>query len=139
MTTDVPDTHPRALRLLLAEDHPVNARVCLSVIGRLGHTADVARDGKEAVDRWASGGYDAILMDIRMPVTDGIEAAVIIRAREAGGPDRIPIIALTVEEGPGLRERLESAGFDDILTKPVEPLLVTEALARHVTNCRKKP
>ena len=110
---------PRPLRLLLVEDHPVNRRVATALLRRDGHTVEVAGDGREALAYHQAGTWDAILMDIQMPVMDGLEASAEIRRREHGGR-RTPIIALTASNMPDEVARCRVAGMDDVLAKPID-------------------
>ncbi|MDT8369537.1 MAG: response regulator [Longimicrobiales bacterium] len=103
-------------RILLAEDNPVNRQVALAVLGKLGYEATWVENGHDAVERAAEGGFSAILMDIQMPVMDGIEATRVLRARTE--TRSIPIIALTAHALTEERERCLAAGMNDFLSKP---------------------
>jgi CheY-like chemotaxis protein len=103
------------LRVLVAEDHPVNQRLVLLLLGNLGQRADVVSDGAEAVAAVAHRGYDVVLMDVQMPEIDGLTATRLIRER-AGPQPRI--VALTANALPGDREACLAAGMDGYLTKP---------------------
>ena len=120
-------------RLLVVEDNEVNARMAMMMLEKHGYPAEVARDGEEAVDRFASGVYDAILMDCHMPLLDGYEATRAIRVIEAS-PNwlrpRCRIIAMTANVMTGERERCLEAGMDDYLSKPLRARPLTEALNR---------
>jgi len=109
------------LRVLLAEDNEVNQKVALLLLSRLGHEADVAGSGREAVERSGQVAYDIILMDLQMDDLDGIEAARRIRA--ADGPQsasRPWIVALTASVGAHDRSQCREAGMDDFLAKPLK-------------------
>ena len=121
----------RPLRVLLVEDNEVNRLVATSMLATDGHRVDVAGDGEQALGACASRRYDAILMDVQMPVMDGIEATRLIRARElADAAPRTPIIALTANAMNGDRERCLAAGMDDFVAKPFERADLVRALAR---------
>ena len=105
------------LRILVAEDNPVNQEVVAAMLRKRGHSVDVVPNGRAAVDRAARERYDVILMDIQMPEMDGFEATHAIRATPAGRS--LPIIALTAHALGGERERCLSHGMTDYLTKPL--------------------
>jgi signal transduction histidine kinase/ActR/RegA family two-component response regulator len=119
-------------RILLAEDNGVNQEVARAMVENLGCEVEVARDGVEALERLASGGFDAVLMDCQMPRMDGFEASREIRAREsrAGDGGRICIIALTANAMEGDRERCLEAGMDDYLAKPFNLAELAAVLGR---------
>jgi len=106
-------------KVLLCEDNPVNQRVAVLMLRRLGCEVDVASDGHEAVQALERSRYDLVLMDCQMPGVDGFEATRRVRAREAGTEDRVPIVAVTAHAMAGDRERCLEAGMDDHLTKPI--------------------
>jgi CheY-like chemotaxis protein/HPt (histidine-containing phosphotransfer) domain-containing protein len=115
------DAAARAGRLVLvAEDNETNQQVIVRQLGLLGFAADVARDGRAAFDLWKSGDYALVLSDLHMPVMDGFELTRAIRAAEAGGERRIPIVALTANTLKGEAERCRTAGMDDYLSKPLQ-------------------
>jgi PAS domain S-box-containing protein len=116
-------------KLLLVEDNPVNQRVALAVLGKLGYQADLVANGAEAVTAAAARPYDLVLMDCQMPVMDGFEATRRIREDQAGAR-RVPILAMTANAMQGDRERCLQAGMDDYIPKPVTLEALRTALQR---------
>ncbi len=106
-------------RVLLVEDNPVNQRLMLALLTRLGVEHLLAEDGAEALRIWESKQPDVVLMDCQMPVMDGLQATREIRSREKGGA-RTPIVALTANAMDGDRELCMQAGMDEYLAKPVD-------------------
>ena len=120
----------RPLRILLAEDNPVNQMVALRMLERLGHLATAVDDGRAALVALDSGLFDLVLMDISMPEMDGFEAVAEVRRREsAAGSGHIPVAALTAHAMTGDRERCLSAGFDAYLSKPIRIADLSATLA----------
>ncbi|MCD6061337.1 MAG: two-component hybrid sensor and regulator [Moraxellaceae bacterium] len=127
---------PHTLRILLAEDNPVNQRVALSMLERLGQKADVVADGHEAVEAVKRVAYDVILMDVLMPEMDGLEATRQIRA--ALPAERQPrIIAMTANAMTGDRERCLEAGMDGFISKPISLQRLADTLLRVVPRQRR--
>jgi PAS domain S-box-containing protein len=108
------------LDLLLVEDNAVNQRLAERLLERWGHRVTLAVNGAEALDRIAEHRFDAVLMDIQMPVMDGFEAVARIRASERGTGAHLPVIAMTAHAMKGDRERCLEAGMDDYIAKPIE-------------------
>jgi CheY-like chemotaxis protein len=109
----------RPLRILLAEDNHVNQRLAVGLLERYGHQIVVAEDGQQAVEFYRDGEYDLILMDVQMPVCDGLEATRQIRQLELGTAAHVPIIAMTAHALVGDRDRCLAAGMDDFIAKPI--------------------
>ncbi len=109
----------KRLKILVAEDNPVNQQLMLQLLKRRGHTVRLATNGKEAVDVASHETFDLILMDIQMPVLGGLDATARIRKRESSGAVRIPIIATTAHAMPDDRSRALEAGMDGYLAKPI--------------------
>jgi PAS domain S-box-containing protein len=110
----------RRLRILLAEDTPVNRRLAVALLEDRGHKVVVANDGREALEVLATDAFDLILMDIQMPVMDGFQATAAIRASELNTGRHIPIIAMTAHAMKGDRERCLAAGMDGYVSKPIQ-------------------
>jgi CheY-like chemotaxis protein/HPt (histidine-containing phosphotransfer) domain-containing protein len=108
----------RNLRLLLAEDSPANQMVATALLRGAGYQVDVANNGHEAVEAFQRGNYDLILMDMRMPEMDGIEATEVIRASGSAG-QQIPILAMSANALQSDVDRCLAAGMNDYVTKPV--------------------
>ncbi len=122
---------PRRVRILLAEDHPVNQRMMVRMLDKLGCQVDTAVNGKETVHRVEQGVYDLILMDCQMPEMDGYTATAEIRKRgERFG--QIPIIAVTAHATADDRERCLQAGMNDYLPKPVQKEALVEMLRKWI-------
>jgi signal transduction histidine kinase/HAMP domain-containing protein/ActR/RegA family two-component response regulator len=107
----------RPLRILLAEDNAVNQEVAVALIGSAGLPVDVAADGQQAVDMVSSGNYALVLMDVQMPVMDGLDATRAIRRLPQGA--ELPILAMTANAFDDERQRCLEAGMDDHVAKPV--------------------
>ncbi len=120
------------LRILLAEDNAVNQKLALRLLQRMGLGADVVEDGQAAVDALVDGAYDVVLMDVQMPLLDGLEATRQIRSRWPGRALRI--VGLTANAMAGDREDCLAAGMDDYVSKPIRP----EELARAIQAARPK-
>ena len=108
-----------SLRVLVAEDNPVNQTLATRILEKLGHKVKVANNGKEAIHLAQDEEFDIVLMDIQMPEMDGLEATRVIRAGEAGTSRHLPIFAMTAHAMKGDRERCLSAGMDGYLSKPI--------------------
>ncbi len=116
------------LRILVAEDNPVNQRLTLRLIEKLGHQATVVSSGREAVEAVDRKTFDAVLMDAQMPDMDGYEATAAIRARERGTCRHIPIIAVTANATCGDDRKCLDAGMDGYLSKPIDAERLTALL-----------
>jgi signal transduction histidine kinase/ActR/RegA family two-component response regulator len=129
------ETDAGSLRLLAAEDNPTNQQVLAAVMGSLGIDIDIVGDGQQAVDAWRGGAYDLILMDIQMPVMDGIDAARAIRAAEKEeSRRRIPIVALTANALSHQVEEYLRAGMDGHVPKPIEIAKLYDAISRALND-----
>ncbi|MFC5653216.1 response regulator [Paenibacillus solisilvae] len=128
-----PDHHqspPSSARVLVADDNEINQRLTLRLLEKMGISADIAANGSEAVLRAASGQYDFILMDMRMPVMDGLEATERLLADAPAG--RAPIVvAMTANVLPSDRDRCLAAGMADFIAKPIQFDAVKRLLNRY--------
>ncbi|WP_051148619.1 response regulator [Desulfospira joergensenii] len=120
----------KKLRILLAEDNPVNQNVARIMLKKLGYAADVVANGKEAVQALEKTGYDLILMDIQMPGMDGFQATRIIREME-GPAGEVPIIAMTANVMEGDRENCLEAGMNDYMAKPIQAEVLYKKINSH--------
>jgi two-component system, sensor histidine kinase and response regulator len=123
-----------SLKLLLAEDSVVNQRLAVALLGRAGHKVTVAENGRIAVDRVTDESFDVVLMDVQMPVMDGLEATTAIRAREKRVGGHIPIIAMTAHAMKGDREQCLAAGMDGYVSKPIRGEELLAALEKHAVS-----
>ncbi len=121
------------LHVLLAEDNPVNQKLVLRLLQKRGHHVRIADNGQQALEALAEDRFDVILMDVQMPVLDGIEATVMIRKKEADRVCHQQIIALTAHAMKGDQERCMLAGMDGYLAKPIRP----DALDLELERVRK--
>jgi len=118
-TREALGTSQRRLRILVAEDSPVNHKLVVRLLEKWGHTVVVAHDGREALAALDEQRFDVVLMDIQMPEMDGFEATAAIRAQEETTGPHVPIIAMTAHAMQGDRERCLEAGMDGYVTKPI--------------------
>ena len=137
----------RKLNILLTEDNLVNRVLAQKLLQKFGHSVTLANNGKEGATLWEANQasqFDVILMDIQMPLMDGLQATAYIRAKEkeqslASGsspelvtPVHIPIVAMTAHAMKGDRDRCLSAGMDGYIAKPIQPRELYDAIDRVV-------
>jgi signal transduction histidine kinase/AmiR/NasT family two-component response regulator len=121
-----------AIRILVADDNPINQAVARAILEAAGAVVETAGDGEQALERLRTEVFDVVLMDVHMPVMDGIEAVGRIRDGQVGRHD-IPIIALTADAMPGEVTRLRGLGFDALQHKPVQPAALIGAIGDVMT------
>ncbi|MEQ1572646.1 MAG: response regulator [Vicinamibacterales bacterium] len=126
----IPIRAARALRVLVAEDNPVNRRLAQHLLERRGHTAHLVANGREALDALDGHDFDLVLMDLQMPELDGFAATAAIRAAERGRNRRLPIVALTAHAMQGDRQRCLDADMDGYVAKPIKPVELFEVIDR---------
>lgn len=122
-------------RILLAEDHPLNAMIAAKLLEKEGMTVMQASNGKEAIDKFNSLGehcFDAILMDIRMPIMNGLDATRAIRALDRSDAKTVPIIAMTANAFDSDVHESLAAGMNAHLSKPIDPNKLYETLAQFI-------
>jgi len=118
------------LRVLLAEDNPINQKLAVVLLQKVGFSVDAVETGAQALEKVQANQYNAVLMDVQMPEMDGLEATHRIREWEKDTGRHIPIIAMTAHAMQGDRERCLEAGMDDYVTKPLQPKVLFSALDR---------
>ena len=128
-----PESHA-VVRLLLVEDNVVNQKVVLAILRKKGYQLDVASNGREALAKLeiSAEGYDVVLMDVQMPVLDGLETTRVIRRNPRWS--NLPIIAMTAHAMNGDRERCIQAGMDSYLSKPIQPAHLIATIEQHLAG-----
>ena len=134
----VQGTIPSGIRILFVENDDVNLIAGRCMLEKAGHLVSTAKDGKEALRILQQEHFDLILMDVQMPVMDGVEATKCIRAGDVGAENRsIPIIAMTAYAMVGDKEKFLDAGMDGYLAKPVEMELLQETIHEVIKKPKK--
>jgi two-component system sensor histidine kinase/response regulator len=131
---DAPEARNNGLHILVAEDFPANQMILTALLKARGHRVQVVANGRDAVQALRDGRYDVVLMDVEMPVTDGVSAARLIRALDDEQLARTPILALTADATAEVRRRCERAGMNGMLEKPVQREQLDGALASLVAG-----
>jgi len=122
-------------RLLIVEDVKVNQKVAMKILEKIGYPAEIAENGKVALEKILKNDYDMILMDVHMPVMDGIEATRSIRNGEAGKKNKNKlIVAMTASAIKEEKDRLLSLGMDDFISKPISSKIICQVLDKHLLN-----
>jgi len=126
----------QSLRVLLAEDNPVNQKLESRLLEKLGHTVTIVDNGKLAVSKSETGEFDLIVMDVQMPEMDGLEATRAIREREKCGGKRLPILALTAHAAAEDCDRCLATGMDGYVSKPIRLAALQESIAQVLGTVR---
>ncbi len=124
------------LRVLLAEDNTINQRLAVRLLEKEGHSVVVAGDGTKALEALERQQFDLILMDVQMPVMDGVETTAAIRQREAASGEHIPIVAMTAHAMAGDRQRFLSLGMDGYVSKPIHSRDLFAVIENVYASCR---
>ncbi len=134
------ESRKRDIRILVVEDNVINQQVAMAIIDKLGYRAEIAANGREALDSLVRMPFDLVIMDCEMPEMDGYEATHEIRKwrdsedEELRKKGSLPIIAMTAHALAGERERCLKAGMDDFLSKPVSPQILAETLKKWLSR-----
>jgi two-component system sensor histidine kinase RpfC len=132
----------RKLTVLVAEDNRTNQKVIAKVLERAGHATRIVENGEAAIDALAEQAFDIVLMDVNMPVMNGIETTKLYRFASLGQP-RIPIIALTADATAEMDARCREAGMDGCMTKPIEPArllaIIEQMVPEHAVGANLVP
>jgi CheY-like chemotaxis protein len=118
------------LRILVAEDNPVNRTMAVRLLGKRGNDVRVAHNGREALQALEQDTFDVVLMDVEMPEMDGLETTAHIRKREEISGTHMPIIALTAHAMKGDEEKCLAAGMDAYVSKPIHPATLFKVIER---------
>jgi two-component system sensor histidine kinase/response regulator len=128
------ESSTRSLNILVAEDNIVNQKLAMKLLEKRGHKVTIAANGKEALATIAKRTFDLVIMDVQMPVMDGLEATVLLREQERLTGHHQPVIAMTALVMKGDRERCTAAGMDGYLSKPIRPQELDEMLERYIAR-----
>jgi CheY-like chemotaxis protein len=127
-----------SLKILLAEDNPINQKLAVRMLEKRGHRLTVASNGREALAALQKEAFDLVLMDIQMPEMDGFEATAAIRESERGTGKHQPIVAMTAHAMKGDDQRCLDAGMDDYLAKPIRSEEVYKLLDGFPETCSRQ-
>ncbi len=126
---------PDMLRVLVAEDNPINQKVICSMLRRQGWDVTLAHNGEESFRYFQEAAFDIILMDVQMPEVDGLESTLRIRQAERNrGPGRVPILALTAHAAQSQHDQCMAAGMDGVITKPVNRAALLTQIAAALSH-----
>ncbi len=127
------------MRVLVVDDNAINRRINAELLRKRGHEVEVAENGREALDAIARSHFDCVLMDVEMPVMDGLTATRSVRAREAKQGGHVPIIAMTAYAMKGDRERCLEAGMDGYVSKPARAIELFAAIEARGRTIEQTP
>ena len=116
-----------SMQVLIVDDNPLNRTVLSALLGGVGASAQEAADAESGLGMLDGGGFDVVLMDLRMPGTDGLEA---VRRIRAGAQPDMPVLVITADPGHDLGDACREAGADGLLTKPIDADKLFEAIGR---------
>jgi len=128
------ESKTRSLNILLAEDNAVNQKLATKLLEKRGHKVTLASNGKEALEALRKHSFDLVVMDVQMPVMDGLEATMLLREAEEFTGKHQPVVAMTALVMKGDRERCIAAGMDGYLSKPIRPQELDEVLERYIVH-----
>ena len=130
---------PAPLKILLADDLPMNLALVEKLLIRRGHTVRTVENGQQALEACKQETFDAVLMDMQMPVMDGIEATRLIRQHESdqGTHPHVPIIAMTANDDENDKQACRKAGMDGFITKPIEIKTIGTTIREIIDNAKK--
>jgi two-component system, sensor histidine kinase and response regulator len=123
-----------ALNILLVEDNPANQTLAMQLLTKNGHKVMLAQNGQEALKCFTDNSFDLILMDVQMPIMDGLETTREIRKRETQTHQHIPIIALTAHAMAGDEDRCLQAGMDGYVSKPIQINTLLQVIQTHIPH-----
>jgi CheY-like chemotaxis protein len=124
----------KPLRILVAEDNPINQKLAASLLRSMGHTGVMINDGLKALQCLKHLQFDLVLMDITMPHMDGLEALRVIREREREGEPHLPVIIVTAHDLPGDGDYFLSAGADGYVAKPISEAALRAEIERVLSS-----
>jgi two-component system, sensor histidine kinase and response regulator len=132
---DIADRQKQNVRILLVDDNVINQKIALKILGKMGYRAEVAQNGREAIEVLSQFAYNLVFMDCQMPILDGYEATRIIRNKSIRiiNP-RVPIVAMTAHAMKGAREECIAAGMDDYIAKPVTADMIAAMIRKWVVG-----
>jgi CheY-like chemotaxis protein len=124
-------------RILIVEDNPINQKLAIRLLDKMGYRGDIAANGREALTALENVSYNLVLMDCQMPEMDGFEATLRIRQRDRQRGEHTPIVAVTAHAAKGDKERCFAVGMDAFITKPVKPEELRAAVLRWMIRTKE--